>query len=78
MDPIPIKAPVTVWLERADRIAARLQKITGDDTKKYLHHIVEEFLGNRKRQHRCSGQTNADESTQSGALFKESVPIRRQ
>ena len=46
-DPIPVQAPVTVWLERADRIAARLRKITGDDTKKYLHRIVEDFLGNR-------------------------------
>jgi len=44
----PIK-PVTVWLERADRIAGRLRKITGDDPKKYLHHIVEEFLDNRDK-----------------------------
>lgn len=40
---------VTVWLERADRINARLRKITGDDARQYLRRIVEGFLGNRDK-----------------------------
>ena len=38
-----------MWLERANRIAARLQKITGDDARCYLRRIVEGFLGNRDK-----------------------------
>ena len=43
------RQPVTVWLERADRISARLRKITGDDPKGYLRRIVEEFLDTRDK-----------------------------
>ena len=45
----PQKQPVTVWLERTDRIAARLQKVTGDDARRYLRHIVEGFLSNQDK-----------------------------
>lgn len=38
-----------VWLERTDRIAARLQKITGDDARRYLHGIVKGFVGNQDK-----------------------------
>jgi len=43
----PNPQPLTIWLERADRIAAWLRKITEDNSKKYLHCIVEEFLQSR-------------------------------
>ena len=45
----PQRQPVTVWLERADRIAARLRKITGDDARKYLRRIVEGFLSKKDK-----------------------------
>jgi len=45
----PQRLPVNVWLERADRIAARLRKITGDDARLYLCRIVEGFLGNQDK-----------------------------
>jgi len=45
----PQRQTINVWLERADRIAARLRKITGDDAKRYLHRIVEGFLSNQDK-----------------------------
>ena len=49
VDTTPPKQPLTIWLERADRIAVRLRRITGDDPRKYLRRIVEEFLKNRDK-----------------------------
>ncbi len=40
----PPSRPITVWLERTNRIAARLQKITGGNAKEYVLHVVEDFL----------------------------------
>jgi len=40
----PPSQPITVWLERTNRIAARLQKITGGNAKEYVLHVVEDFL----------------------------------
>ena len=36
--------PITIWLERADRVHHRLQKITGSNAREFLHCIVGEFL----------------------------------
>ena len=41
--------PLLIWLERADRTAARLRKITEDDSRKYVRRIVEEFLNGRDK-----------------------------
>jgi hypothetical protein len=41
--------PLLIWLECADRTAARLRKITGDDSRRYVHRIVEDFLNSRDK-----------------------------
>jgi hypothetical protein len=38
------RPPISIWLECADRVGSRLQKITGNNATKYLHCVVEEFL----------------------------------
>ena len=37
-------SPISIWLERADRVHRRLQKMTRSNTREYLHSTVEEFL----------------------------------
>jgi hypothetical protein len=44
-----ISNPVDTWLERSDRIFARLQKITASNPVRFLRGIVEKFLENHDK-----------------------------
>lgn len=42
--PTTQSSPISIWLERADRVHARLQRITENNEIQFLHSVVEGFL----------------------------------
>lgn len=48
-NPLTPSGAIAIWLERADRIRARLHKFTRNDVVKFLDGVVEDFLKHRNK-----------------------------